>query len=479
VAWQGLSYVVGRLLVLVATIILARILTPEDFGLVSFALVFVTYADVITDLGVAQGLVFFPPSRSRNDAALALCVLSSGLLTIVALAAAPLVASFFGRPDVIPLFRVLSLSLFVGTLGQVPDALLRRELQFRRRLVADLARAGAQGIVSVGLALAGAGPWAIVLGYLGGAFAWTVAAWLLVSYRPDSWFWRVKPADLRPLLLYGLPTAGNALLLSLVFNVDYLIVGRILGATALGYYTLAFRLPQYAILNVFVVISKVAFPIFSRANEDRARLRSGYLTSLRLQTVYGIGAGVALAVTAPTVVQVLFGARWEPATIPLQALSLYAAFRSLGMGAVDLFKAVGRPGLAVWLSFTRLSVVLVALLVAVRFGIDAVAWTQAAVALALAIVMQVAAARVLEMPLKQLWNASAPGMAVGAATALGAGLVALWLPGPDLVRLAGSLLLAGLLAAGALRLVDPSLIREMWGLTKGRVAGNAATSART
>ena len=161
----------------------------------------------------------------------------------------------------------------------------------------------------------------------------------------------------RPLLAFGLPAAGNVLLLSVVFDLDYLIVGRRLGAAALGWYTLAFRIPELAIINVFYVLSSVAYPVFALAKEDAGRLRRGYLTSIRLQTAYGLGAGVALAVVAPMAVHAVFGPRWAPSVVPLEALALYAAFRSLGIGSVDVYKATGRPRLALWTSVVRLAAV--------------------------------------------------------------------------------------------------------------------------
>jgi lipopolysaccharide exporter len=133
VAWQGASYLVGRGLTFVATVVLARLLAPEDFGVVAVALVFLTFAESAADLGIAQALVYFPPERRRSDAALALCLLSSLALVVAGVLAAPLVADFFNRPDVAPMFRVLSLSLLLIALRQIPDALLRRELRFRRR----------------------------------------------------------------------------------------------------------------------------------------------------------------------------------------------------------------------------------------------------------------------------------------------------------------------------------------------------------
>ena len=454
IAWQGLSFVMGKALVLVATAILAHLLSPTAFGVVALALVFITFADVVTDLGLAQALVFFPVERRRNDAALLVCLAVSGAFVVVAMLAAPLVASFFGHPEISAMFRVLSLALLVRATGQVPDALLRKSLRFRPRTIAELSRALAQGAVSVVLAVFGYGPWAIIDGYLAGCIVWSALLWAAVSYRPGRSFWRMRGAGLGPLLKFGVPAAGTALLLCLVFNIDYLIVGRLLGAKALAYYTLGFRLPELVIISVFNVIAVVAFPLFSRVREDVHRLHGGYLFGLRVQAIYGVGAGVGLAMAAPMIVHVVFGPAWEPAVVPLEALALYAAFRSLGLGPHEAFRGIGRPDLLVRLSLLRLAVVAPALLIGARFGIDGVAWAQAAAALPLALVMQVVASHVLGIPLSRIRQALQPALAVALGVAVAMAPVRFLVVGPEPVRLAFAIVAGAAGAALAVALTD-------------------------
>src|SRR4051794_37028651 len=140
VLWQALSFGLGRALTLVATIVLARLLTPEEFGLVGLALVFVSFAEYVTDLGVAQALVYFERDRRTQDAALALCIASGTALAAAALLAAPAIAGFFDAPEIAPMVRVLAGALLLSALRQVPVALLRRELAFRRVLACETAR---------------------------------------------------------------------------------------------------------------------------------------------------------------------------------------------------------------------------------------------------------------------------------------------------------------------------------------------------
>ncbi len=478
VLWQAISFGLGRALTLVATIVLARLLTPTEFGLVALALVFVTFAEYLTDLGVAQALVYFERDERLHDAALTVCAATGAVLAGAGLLAAPAIAGFFDAAEVEPMVRLLSLALFLSALRQVPVALLRRELAFRRLFASELARTFVQGAVSIVLAATGAGAWAIAWGYVAGAAACCVVAWALVDYRPGFHSARALTAPVvRRLLGYGAPAAAQALLAALIFDVDYLIVGSVLGAEALGLYTLAFRLPQVVIIGVFAVLSSVAFPMFSRARANPARLKRGYLTSVRLMSGYGVAAGVGLFMVAPMLVPVVFGPQWSAAVVPLEALSLYAAARSLGAGAVDVYKGIGRPGIGVSVALLRLALLVPALVLAAHHGgIEAVAWTQAGLALAFAVGMQSVAARVVGLALADLARALRPALALGGGIVVGAGLVRWGFSGPDGMRLVVSVVAGAGCGLAVLWRVDIGFLQDSRALLAAGRGRPAATT---
>ena len=413
--WQGAAQAVAKAVVLVTTVLLARLLSPEEYGLVAFALVLMAYAEAIADAGVAQALVYLPRRAAFTRAALLLSVVSGCLLAVLVLAAAPAVADFFGHADVAPLVRLLALSLLAASLGAVPEALLRRELRFPRLTTAMVIRAVVTGAVTIGLALDGWGAWSLAWGTVAGSMSYTLSVWALLPERRQVQFWRAGRADVRAVLGYGTPVAGSSMLAKLIFDVDYLIVGALLGAQALGYYTLAFRMPELLIINVFFVIATVTFPLYARARRDPDRLRGGYLQSVRIQSLYGICAGVGLAVVAPYLVPVLFGSAWARAITPLVLLALYAAVRSVGAGANEVYKALGRPGLSVLLSLARLVILVPVLIVASRWGIDGIAAAQLLVAVVFAVGMQTLAARVMHLRPADLVRATAPALVCGLA----------------------------------------------------------------
>lgn len=470
VKWQGSSFLFGKLSVLATTLVLARLLVPEDFGLVALAAVFITYADSFADLGVAQALVYLPRTADNARAALLSAAGSGLLLAGGTFLGAPAIAALFGEPDVVPLVQLLAASLLAGALASVPEALMRRDLEFRRLSAAAVLRSVTTAVVSIWLALAGLEAAALVWGTVAGALVYLVAAWALLPTRPAIDVWRTSATGLRTVLGYGLPAAGGLLLAKLVFDIDYLIVGRVLGAEALGYYTMAFRIPEMVIINVFYVLSSVTFPLYSRAREDIGRLRRGYLGSIRIQTAYGVCASLGVAAVAPVLVPVLMGPNWVPAVAALVPLAVYTAVRSLGAGGNDVYKALGRPWLSVRISLLRLVVLIPTLYLATRWGFSGVAWAQAVAAAAFAVLMQGVALRVIGLRWTQWLRSAGPGLAAGLATGAAAGGVVLLLPGPDAVVLAVAVVAGAAAAALLLRLTAPSLGGELRGLLRRRTA---------
>ncbi|MDN4643028.1 lipopolysaccharide biosynthesis protein [Arthrobacter sp. PsM3] len=423
--WQGMAFASGKIIVLVTTIVLARLLSPDEYGLVALALVLMGYAETIADAGVAQALVYLPRTGVIARSALLISVVLGSVLGLGAFLAGPLIAQIFNLPDVEPLVQVLGISVLATSLGAVPEALLRRDLQFKKLTAAPVIRAATMGTVTLALAFSGHGAMSLAVGTAAGSVAYAATCWFLVGRRAPWQIWRVRRDALQANVKYGAPVAGSSILARLIFDIDYLIIGLLLGAHALGFYTLAFRLPEVLILNVFFVLSTVLFPLYAQVRGEPERLRAGYLTSVRIQSLYGVTTGVGLAVVAPIVVPLVFGEKWLEAVVPLVFLALYAAARSLGAGANDVYKAIGRPGLSIWVSLVRLVILLPVLLYATQWGIVGVACAQFVVAVVFAVGMQLVAANVIELRARELLGAVAPGLVSGAAVAVaGLGVLA-------------------------------------------------------
>ena len=260
--WNYASFASGKVLVLVTMAILARVLTPGEFGIVGFATVAVAYLAVLKDLGLGAAII---QRRTELEAASqTVYVLNramGAILTLVTALAAPLVAAFFQEPLVTPILRVLSFTFMLESLGAVHIVLLKRNLDFRRKLIPDVGRALVKGGVSIAAALAGFGVWALVWGQLAGVVMSVVLSWAVVPWRPTFTFNRPL---VRPLMRFGVPLVLTDIQYAVWANLDYVVVGRMLGNEALGIYTLAYRLPELIIQSIWRVVAGAVFRSFRR-----------------------------------------------------------------------------------------------------------------------------------------------------------------------------------------------------------------------
>jgi O-antigen/teichoic acid export membrane protein len=371
VAWSYGAFASSRALTLITTAILARVLTPEEFGIVGFATVGITYLSVAQDLGLGGALIY---ERERPDAAshvvfswnlvLGILLFALGYLT------APLAAQFFDSPEVTSLMRVLSVTFLVAPLGSVHLILLQRDLDFRRKLVPDVGNSLVKGIVSITLALTGFGVWSLVLGHLAGTIVGVGLVWLVVNWRPRLDFNRSLT---RSLMAYGLPLFVVDLIYVVTANVDYLVVGRVLGAAALGIYTLAYRLPELLVLGIVAVLSRALFPAFTKARDSPGSLQRGFLDSVRYVVIFTTPLCVGLFIAARPLVLVTLGDNWLDVIPVLRVLAVFAWVRSLMSNDGDVYKALGMPGFLARITALRLFILVPVLIATAQIGLVAVA----------------------------------------------------------------------------------------------------------
>lgn len=455
--WAYGSYVIGRMLVLVAIAILARLLSPAQFGLVAFALIVTALLDTISDLGVSQALILVKTEEVQRKAntAWTVGVLLGVVLTTVTALLGPVVAAFFHEPALVVMLPVLGVNFIVRALGVTHFALAQKELDFRTRTIAEMADVVVRGAVGIALAIAGAGAYSLVGGYLAGSLAMTATLWMLVAWRPSP---GINRADLGSLLRFGGGITTLGIVSAVIANVDYVAIGRVLGKTELGLYTLGFRLPELLIVNLSVVAGLVLFPAF--AGLQRQDLADAFLSSLQYVLMICMPLAVGLAVLAQPVVLVVFGEQWLRSVAVMQVLALFAFGITIGIPAGIAYKSIGRVDVLVKLAIPRAVLAVTSIVVFVDDGIVAVAVCQAAVAALFSIIGLALAARLLHTGLHPIWAAARPAIAAGAA--LG-GCVALLdgaLANPY-VTLAVAVPLGGATYVGVLWLVAPAALRKL------------------
>ena len=375
--WTLATMVSTRLVTLVGLALLARLLAPDDFGLLAFALVYTTYVTAVGDLGTGMALIYWP-SR-RDDAAqvtFAVSVVMGSIWMGATILLASDIAAFFESPTGAPVLIAIAASLPIQALGSAHEALCRKSLRFRAWLVPELALAAVKAVVSIVLAIGGFGVWSLVWGHLAGHLLRTALLWAIVPWRPTL---RIPWDLIPPMFAYGRSIVAVNVLSAIVHHADLLIVARLLGVTALGFYQMASKIPEMTITLLVRAVSYVLFPALSRVHAEGRNPAVTYMTTLRGVGLVTVPAAVGLVMMAEPLVLILFGATWLPSVPVVQALTVVASLRALGTHAGDLLKASGRPGSLVVLAAVKAAVLIPALVLTAQGGIVAVSQTIAGV----------------------------------------------------------------------------------------------------
>lgn len=419
---RGFAWTMGGLLVteplrIAMTAVLARVLTPADFGVVAMAAVIVGLLAFANDLGFSVALIRRETlSERETDAVFWLNLGIGAALTMGAWVSAPAVAVLYREPGVVAVFRGLSLAFFVTSLYLVQGALVRREMDFRTPALASAWSMGTVAVVSVALAVAGWGPMSIVAGNVAGLFANAVYLQAVTRYVPrhgPSWRHSKEFVSFGAMLTLG-ELAGYG-----AGNADNLIVGRALGAGPIGQYSIAYNLVTYPVRRVAKMAAAVTLPAFSAIGGDRERFREAYLRALALSAVLVWPALGCAAALGRDVVLGLYGPQWTAAVVPFQVLCVAAMALVCAVFGEMALKALGMAGrFAVWAMATFVALV-AGVVWAVGDGIAAVAVAVSVVTVVSCAAVQLMTAMALDMHARRVAAALAFPAAMTLATAGG------------------------------------------------------------
>lgn len=456
--WNYLSFGASKAVNLITLSILAHLLAPDSFGLVALAVLTMDYLTVLSDLGLGAALI----QRRQNveqaaGTAFILNVSANGVLTLLLIAISPLIASFFHEPRVIPVLSALSFTLLLNSAGSVHNVLLQRQLEFKKKLVPDLGASLVKAILSIGMALAGFGVWSLVAGQLVAAAVTTILLWAVIPWRPNlAW----QPALAKELFRYGVSIMGSNALSAWEDSFDYLIIGRFYNTTALGVYTIAYRLPETLVITTLWIMTSVLFPTFSALQDAREQLRQSFLLTVRYVELLVTPICLGMIIAADPIIRVAFGEQWIGAVPILRVLALYAWVMSIGFHAGDVYKASGRPDILIKTSFPIFVLRLVALWIGARYSLVGVAVAHLFVEAIAAIVRMVIMRRMIGVTLLQLVREMRALIAAAALAALALPALYLTAPFSAVARLMVTVLAGGIGYVGVVWLLEGKSLRS-------------------
>jgi len=323
------------------TLLVARLLRPYDYGVMTTGMIFIALADVLAEAGVGRALVQKERLEERDLAeGFTVSLLLSLALCALLFVVAPGAGAFLDDPELPSLLRFLALSLVLTPFRAIPMALLERNLELRRQSAAYALSLLAPLLLVLGLAVTGYGFWALAWGTLGTRALEAMMLPSLAGWRPHL----VKPGrHARELLKFGVHVSLGALLWFAYSNADYAVVSKLIGPAALGYYALAFQLISLPVQKLTGNVNQAVYPLYCRLQHDRPRLRDWYLRVTALLSLLGMPVLGGMAIVAEDAFELVLGEKWLPAVVPFQVLAFVGMLMTVSYSLSPLINALGRP----------------------------------------------------------------------------------------------------------------------------------------
>jgi teichuronic acid exporter len=358
---QGGRFVIG--------IILARLLFPEQFGLIGMLTIFIAVAQTFLDSGFGAALIQKrEPTQSDTCSIfyfnLVVGVAAAGLLCL----AAPWISAFYNEPVLTPLTRVLSLTIVINSFGLIQTTILTRQIDFKTLTKVSLIGSVLSGIIGITLAAAGFGVWSLVAQQISNSLIRTSFLWLYNSWRPALVF---SFESLREMFSFGSRMLASGLLNQIFGNIYLLVIGKLFSAADLGFFTRAKSVEELPSGTLSAVVGRVTFPVFSTIQDDPVRLKRGLKKGLTTLASVNFPMMIGLAVIAPPLVLVLLTDKWAECIPYLQLLCFVGLLYPLHMINLNVLQALGRSGLFLRLEIIKKALIVVNIAVTWRWGVSA------------------------------------------------------------------------------------------------------------
>lgn len=416
IAWNFIAVFGQTILTLGTGIILARILTPEDFGVLTIATVFIGIADLVSSLGMGAAIIQrkeLTPLHLRT--ATTLSILTGGALFLVLWASAPTIAAFFGEPLLATILPVLAAGLTCSAASAASRGLLARRMNFRQLFIIEFTAylLGYAGL-SILLAHQGYGAWSLVWGSTLSLVIQSLAAlYLAPAGRPC-----LPPRkETRDLLGFGGGMSLNSTINYLASNVDYLTIGKFINAAQLGLYQRAYQLAMMPQIKIAATLSGALFPSYAEIQDNPGKIGRAFLMSISATSLFAFPTCIGFIVIGDAVILSLYGAQWLACVPAFKVLAVAGTFKGFANLCGPVVKATGHLNGEIRRQLGYLPLLAVACLFAARYGIEAVASAVVIGSLWLYLSMAQLACRIVGVAWKDFLAAHLPGLVLAALTA--------------------------------------------------------------
>jgi len=370
-AWTGGAQGGKQISQFMIIAILANLLSPDDFGLLGMATFFTGLISIFNEMGFSNALIQKKNITDRHYSSVFwLSIIIGIFLFLLMIPLSFPIAGFYKEPRLRPILILLSLNFIIFSFGLVQKAILQKEMEFKKIAVIDLTAILSGGVVGVFLALSGHGVYSLVYQLIVFTSMDMVLLWFFSKWRPRLEF---SLSAIKDIWGFSLNLTGFNIINYFARNLDYLLVGKFLGAQALGFYTLAYRLMTYPLQNISWTIMKVMFPALSKIQDDLERVRFAYKKMIKAISLATFPMMLGLFALAPEFIHLVFGPKWAPVVPLVRIFCICGLIQSIGTTVGTIVLSQGKAKLHFQLGVLFTIFITIAILLGLHWGIVGVA----------------------------------------------------------------------------------------------------------
>lgn len=400
-SWKFAERIAAQLVTVIVSIILARMLTPQDYGIIAIVTIFITFANVFVSDGFGSALI----QKKEVDAldyssVLYFNIIFSIVLYAILFFCAPLIASFYGDGYEIltPVLRVLGLRIIVSAVNSVQQAYVSRNMIFKKFFWSTLIGTVLSAVVGIGMAYSGFGVWALVGQYLTNTTVGTVTLAVSLRKKPILSF---SFERLKGMVGYGSKILGTSLLITGYQEIRALIIGKVYSSEDLAYYDKGRQFPNLIVTNINTSIGAVLFPKMAQEQDDKTRIREITRKSIRFSSYLMCPLMLGLAAVAEPFVKIVLTDKWLPCVTLLQIFCVVYLFQPIHTANMQAIKAIGRSDVYLKLEIIKKVIELVVLLIVMWISVEAIVVSMAILTMAFTFVNAYPNKKLLNYSFKQ------------------------------------------------------------------------------
>ena len=459
VLWSAVDNFAAQAITFLVGIILARLLTPAEFGLIGMLAIFISVSETFINSGFTNALIRKNDATETDYSTVFYFNLAAGVtLFVILFFTAPYIGRFFNEPQLIPIVRVLAIGLIISSLTIIQRTTLTKRIDFKLQAKISLISGILSGIIAIAMAYKGFGVWSLVVKTLSAQAITSLLLWMWNRWRPTLVFSR---KSFKELFSFGSKLLASGLIDTLYQNMYYVIIGKFFSPADLGFFTRAKGFVDLPSTNLDAVMTRVTYPVLSQMQDDKVKLKAGYKRMIKSIMFISSVLLIGMAAISEPMIITLIGEPWRKAILYLQIISFIGMLYPLHALNLNMLQVLGRSDLFLRLEIIKKIISIPAIVIGVLISIEAMLIGMCFNSLIAYFINSYWSGKFINYPMREQVIDILPGLGIALLMGVGVYFAGLLLPFSYLIRLIIQLALGAILTIGISELLKPEAYVEL------------------